>query len=242
MAIQAASKKLIDYNSQSNIYRCMYNEKEVIVKHRFINSNSMNSDLMGKHTTNEAKSILKCKTIGIAVPTLYSVDLKNFKIVMENITGQLLHNFLKYNYKNTEAVTEILFEIGVILRKMHKNNVSHGDMNTSNILLKKDGSIVLMNFGLSCLDASINDKVLDLYTLEQSLINTHWQIADKFSLIFISYKEIDMTYFTLVLKKLNHLKTSSKVSCKIRSYFLHEALNFVSNTLYIYTFTHLLLS
>lgn len=220
MAIQAISKKLFNYDSQSNIYRCMYNEKEVIVKHRFINSNSMNLDLMKKHTTTEAKAILKCKISGIAVPTLYLVDLKNFKIIMENISGQLVRDFFNYNYKNTEAVTEILFEIGVILRKMHKNNVSHGDMNTSNMLLRKDGSIVLMNFGLSCLDASNHDKVLDFYTLEQSFINMHWQIADKFNLIFTSYKEIGMTYFTPILKKFNYLKTSSKVSCKFRSYFI----------------------
>lgn len=214
MAIRSETKKLFKHNIESKIYRCIYNEKEAIVKDRFILSDT-NNDLMLKimkeQTMIEAKAILKCKMNGIAVPTLYFINLKKHKLILENVLGQSVHDFLKNNYNHTDAITSVLFEIGVILSEMHENNIVHGSLNTFNMLLKENGSIVLINFGLSCLDPSIDDKVMDLYILKQSFKNMHWQISYKFWLIFTSYKA-NVTNFTLIINKLNHLKTTSTVS------------------------------
>lgn len=204
----------------------MYSGKKAIVKDRFISENDRNINLilkiMKEQIIMEAKAILKCKTYGIAVPTLYLIDLKNYKIKMENVSGLVVSDFLKDNFDNTEAVTELLFEIGVKLGEMHAINVCHGDLNTSNMLLKENGSIVLINFGLSSLDPSINDKVMDLYILELCFINFHWQIADKFWLILIGYKEVNMTNYTVISKKLSTLKTKLMVSLHFRSSMCYQ--------------------
>lgn len=200
----------------------MYYEKRAVVKVHFISENYRNNNyilkIMEEQTITEAKAILKCKTSGIAVPTLYLIDLKNYKIVMENVAGLKVFDFLKDNYNNTEAVTDLLLEIGFKLGKMHAINVYHGDLNTSNMLLKENGSLVLINFGLSSLEPNINDKVMDLYILELCFINMHRPIADKFWLILIGYKEVDTTNHTVISKKLITLKKKLMVGLNFRSY------------------------
>lgn len=222
MAIQIESKKLFKYNLEEKI-NCVYFDKKAIIKDRLISENNSNIDIilkiMEEQIINEAKAILKCKTNGIAVPTLYSIDLKNYKIIMENVSGLIVTDFLQENYNNTEAITELLFEIGVKLSEMHSFNVCHGDLNTSNMLLKEDGSIVFINFGLSTLNSSVNDKVMDLYILELCFTYWHWQIADKFWLILTGYKD-DITNYTTILIKLNTLKTKLMVGFYFRSYLM----------------------
>lgn len=200
------------------MYHSMFYNRKSIVKDCSISS-CKDIDIIlkikRKQIITEAKAILKCKTMGIAVPALYTIDMKNYKIIMEKITGQPVNIFLKDNYSNSKLITDTLFEIGIILSKLHKNNVSHGDLNTSNMLIKENGSIVLINFGLSCMDASIYEKVMDLYILEQLFINMHQEIADKFFLIFTSYKENDETNFSVIFEKFKQLKITHMVGLHI---------------------------
>lgn len=215
MATVADTKKLFNCNSQLNIYHNMFCNKEAVIKMVKDCSISSHSNIdcilkiKKKQMITEAKAILKCKTMGVAVPTLYLIDTKNCKIIMENVSGLPIDTFLKDNDNNSKLITGVLFEIGIILSKLHESDVSHGDLNTSNMLIKKNGSIVLINFGLSCLDANIYEKVLDLYILEQSFIKMHWGIADKFWLILTSYKEFNDS--SMVYEKFNQLKTKLMV-------------------------------
>jgi tRNA A-37 threonylcarbamoyl transferase component Bud32 len=122
MAIQLEFKKWIKYNLEENIH-CVYFERMAVVKDCLISENNKNIDFILKvieeQTMTEEKAILKCKISGISVPTLYFIDLKNYKIIMKNISELMVSDFLKENYNNTETVTELLFEIGVKLSEMY---------------------------------------------------------------------------------------------------------------------------
>lgn len=214
MAIEAQCMKLFKHDSKFKIYQYLFNGKEAIVKDGFVSCNQNTRDVSQLQTikeriVNEAKAILKCKIIGIAVPALYLIDLDKCRITMEYISGLSVQDVLLNNYKDTRATTQLLFDIGVTLSKMHESNVSHGCLSTSSILLKEDGSIVLINFGLSCLDSSINNKVKDLCDLQNSFVDIHWQIVDKFSLILTGYKQSNIAHCDLIFKKFNYLKAET---------------------------------
>jgi TP53 regulating kinase-like protein len=53
--------------------------------------------------------------------------------------------------------------------------VIHGDLTTSNMIYK-DGQIYLIDFGLSYVKNSIEDRAVDLYVLERAFISTHPQL------------------------------------------------------------------
>lgn len=218
MANQEKPKKSYKFDLKPKSYPYMYNEKEAIVKKYYYSKDSTTDHLLRKvkeQISNEAKFILKCKIYGIGVPTLYLVDLQNGKIFMEYIHGQTIHDFLENNYGNTEAVTEILFNIGTLLGRMHYGNLYHGELNTSNMLLKNDGTIVLVNFSSSFLNPNDDDQVIDLYGLEKSFIKMHWNIMDKFWLILSGYEKI-VPYFSLIYDKLKYLKAEFPVSVHIK--------------------------
>lgn len=59
---------------------------------------------------------------------------------------------------------------------MHELGVIHGDLTTSNMIIKEDGSIFLLDFGLSYNKDSAEDRAVDLYVLERAFKSTHPQL------------------------------------------------------------------
>ena len=61
------------------------------------------------------------------------------------------------------------------LSKMPGRNsdVIHGDLTTSNMLLRDSEDIVLIDFGLSYISSLVEDKGVDLYVLERAFLSCH---------------------------------------------------------------------
>ena len=72
-------------------------------------------------------------------------------------------------------IDAIMSSIGSSIGAMHQCDVIHGDLTTSNMLLRYGISpfIVLIDFGLSYISTLIEDKAVDLYVLERALASTH---------------------------------------------------------------------
>ena len=74
---------------------------------------------------------------------------------------------------------------------MHKNNVIHGDLTTSNMLVEDDKfgyKICLIDFGLGFAEGTPEDKGVDLYVLERALLSTHPNTEFMFDAAINSYK------------------------------------------------------
>lgn len=62
---------------------------------------------------------------------------------------------------------------------MHDCDVVHGDLTTSNIMVRRVNesdqynSVVFVDFGLGAMKATPEDKAVDLYVLERAFISTH---------------------------------------------------------------------
>ena len=96
---------------------------------------------------------------------------------------------------------ELADEIGRFIGMLHRNDIIHGDLTTSNIMIKKpvgienvmkieksELNIIIIDFGLSFISHQLEDKAVDLYVLERALISTHSQYSkDIFDRILQSY-------------------------------------------------------
>ncbi len=60
---------------------------------------------------------------------------------------------------------------------MHKANVVHGDLTTSNLILKK--KVYLIDLGLGDSTQRIEDKAVDLHLFKECLVSKHHNIWEK---------------------------------------------------------------
>lgn len=89
----------------------------------------------------------------------------------------------------------VMREVGAAIGHMHDSDVVHGDLTTSNIMIRKVGSgkqndnseenldfsgadpdlfqVVLIDFGLGMTQPSVEDRAVDLYVLERAFLSTH---------------------------------------------------------------------
>ena len=83
-------------------------------------------------------------------------------------------------------------KIGTTLGAMHEKNIIHGDLTTSNMLLKRpveELQLVIIDFGLSYIENVVEDKGVDLYVLERALLSTHPNTEELFQAILQAYEK-----------------------------------------------------
>ena len=141
-------------------------------------------------TRKEAKLLEKLFCI-IPVPKIKSVNEKNKEIVMEFIEGKKLSENL--DFFDLEKQKEICKKIGKQVSEIHNQDIIHGDLTTSNMILvesnndniyakgKIEGNnlrlqkIYFIDFGLSSHSKKIEDKAVDLHLLRQALESKHFK-------------------------------------------------------------------
>ena len=101
--------------------------------------------------------------------------------------------------------------VGRVLARMHDEDVVHGDLTTSNMLLRRSGdgeaelSLVLIDFGLSYISALPEDKGVDLYVLEKAFLSTHPNTEPLFQKLLESYAASSKKS-SAVIKKLDEVR------------------------------------
>lgn len=169
--------KLIYRGAEAVLY-LKKNKEKSLVKERIRKSyriKQLDEKLRKFRTRREVRLLTKAKKIGINVPSVLKVDEKKFKIFMEYIEGKRLKEFLNQADKST--IKKICFEIGKAIGKMHSHNLIHGDLTTSNMILK-NGKIYFIDFGLGFISSRIEDKGVDLNLLYEALKSTHYKILN----------------------------------------------------------------
>ncbi|KAM7402771.1 hypothetical protein PAMP_017982 [Pampus punctatissimus] len=204
--------ELLKQGAEARVYRAQFLGKPTIVKERFqkrYRHPVLDEKLTHRRTVQEVRSILRCRRAGISAPVVYFVDYNSHCIFLEEITGS--STVRDHITSCPEAELERLAErVGQILAKMHDEDVIHGDLTTSNMLLRhspEDGEsdLVLIDFGLSYISALPEDKGVDLYVLEKAFLSTHPNTEALFEKLLKSYTA-SSKMSSAVIKKLDEVR------------------------------------
>lgn len=111
--------------------------------------------------------------------------------------------------------------IGSIVAKMHNINVIHGDLTTSNFILRYSAidedsspSLFLIDFGLSLTGCTNpEDKAVDLYVLERAFISTHPGSGALLSEIMRTYKRVCTSSDAVLQRLFNVRQRGRKREC-----------------------------
>ncbi len=155
----------------------------------------LDEKLRKQRTKKEAKLLQKASSL-IPVPKVIKTDEKE-KIEMEFIEGKKLSEHLD-NLKDAEKICK---QIGENTGKLHDADIIHGDLTTSNMILK-DGKVFFIDFGLGFTSKRIEDKAVDLHLLRQALEAKHFQNWEKlFAAVIKGYDSKDKIPILEQLKK-----------------------------------------
>jgi len=128
--------------------------------------------LRATRTKKEAKLLEKSSKL-IHVPKV--IEYEEEKIFMEFIDGMLVRDALDVADKKQKK--HILACIGEGIKKLHENSIIHGDLTTSNMILK-DNKLYFIDFGLGLISEKIEDMAVDMHLLKQALFSKHHETAE----------------------------------------------------------------
>ena len=197
--------KIIDKGAEATISV----DGDVVLKDRVKKSyrlKEIDDKLRKFRTRREAKVLDKLEEIKFPAPRLHAMCDQAMQLRMDMIQGNKLRDVL---YKEPVALSE---EIGKKIGIMHANDIIHGDLTTSNMILDKE--IKFIDFGLSFFSSKEEDKAVDLHLLRQALESKHYDIWEKcFEAALKGYKEAYPDN-SVVLKRLEQVENRGRNKAK----------------------------
>ena len=91
---------------------------------------------------------------------------------MEFIEGDKLSE--KLGTYPDEKQFKVMKQLGGDVAKLHEKDIIHGDLTTSNTILKGE-KVFIIDFGLGFVSVRIEDKAVDLHLIKQALEAKHFQ-------------------------------------------------------------------
>ncbi|KAI9715380.1 MAG: serine/threonine-protein kinase bud32 [Candelaria pacifica] len=182
----------------------------------------------------EARVLVKCRREGVQVPAIYALDWEQGWLMMEWIEGGTVRSLLDEwlhardgeNEGREEELGRLMERVGIAVGRMHFVGVVHGDLTTSNIMLRPsnaaiegevggkdlgervrrlEGEVVLIDFGLAAQSVQDEDKAVDLYVLERAFGSTHPRAEGLFKEVLRVYGE-SYKGAGVVLRKLEEVR------------------------------------
>jgi len=170
--------QILYQGAESLVYLDMFDGEEVVVKERIRKNyriTQLDEQLRKVRTRKEVKLLTEVRKLGIPTPNILNVDGSKHKIIMENIKGDRLKEYL--NASSSQEVKSVCEQLGKQIGKLHSSNIVHGDLTTSNMILK-DKDIYFIDLSLGEFTKRVEDKAVDLKVLKEAVKSTHFKIFD----------------------------------------------------------------
>jgi tRNA A-37 threonylcarbamoyl transferase component Bud32 len=192
--------KLIQQGAEAKIF--LDEKNNTVIKDRISKSYripELDKKIIKQRTKAETKLLTKANKIVNSPLPEKSKDSN--KIIMPYVNGEKLSTSL--NDFPLEKQKQIMKKVGEAVAKIHKEDIIHGDLTTSNMILVSDNSkdklnhnkisndkqtnkqiadnnfnIFFIDFGLGYISRKVEDKAVDLHLLKQALEAkhfTHWK-------------------------------------------------------------------
>lgn len=187
---------LLSQGAEARVFQTEFGGRPAVRKERFrkmYRHADLDARLTARRLHGEARSMLKARKLGMRTPALYAVDEGDRSLVMELVPGRSVKDILlelpTADAESAGKLFELAGAVGKTIAKLHDGGLVHGDLTTSNMLVAEDGSIVLIDFGLSGNSVLPEDKAVDLYVLERALLSLHSEHEGLMEGVLASYRQ-----------------------------------------------------
>lgn len=222
----AAAPELITQGAEGLLYRTTYLHPHLpaALKHRPAKPYRhplLDARLTRARILAEARILARCRRDGVPVPAVYCVDEAAGWLLLEWIDGAPVRARVNA-WLGTRPAAEVedparnaplvalLRRVGAAVGRLHAAGVVHGDLTTSNMMLRAagpgveteanghgdgdgdgqgvlEGEIVIIDFGLASQGSHEEDRAVDLYVLERAFLSTHPRTEKLFGEVLEGY-------------------------------------------------------
>lgn len=175
--------QLIKRGAEADICITRWAGKKAISKKRFpkpYRHKKLDASIRKYRTIHEANFMSVVKSAGIISPFVYFVDPRRGEIIMEFVDGKNARDIL---------ATDICYEIGSYAAMLHAKSIIHGDLTTSNFIIR-NGKLVLLDFGLTYYSERIEDMATDIRLIKEVFTSAHVIVNEAFTHFVEGYMSI----------------------------------------------------
>ncbi|KAI0031008.1 hypothetical protein K488DRAFT_79311 [Vararia minispora EC-137] len=234
-----ASSQPVSQGAEAALYKGTLHSASapLLLKHRFAKGYrhpTLDASLTKARVAGEARALMKCLRSGVSVPGIRFVDASAGVLGIEWIDGRSVRFLLGGGDEGVDdeeadeteeteeedalaeygvARDELMRRIGTEIAKMHLADIVHGDLTTSNMMLRlpsasptNQPTLFLIDFGLAYTSALAEDKAVDLYVLERAFGSTHPDAEPLFAGVLAAYEERMGKHWLPVRRKLEDVR------------------------------------
>lgn len=201
--------QLIKKGAEANLYLADWHGRKVIMKKRLPKKyrlSKLDEQIRTYRSIHEPQLMHEAKKVGVPTPTIFLVDVKNATIIMEFIEGKQVKQLL--NEISESKRHRLCLEIGRLVGSLHKHEIIHGDLTTSNMIQNSEGKIFLVDFGLGEKNGELEAKGVDLHLMKRAFQSIHFRYAEEcFKTVLEGYSKIvDAKTVKNVLDKIKEIE------------------------------------
>ena len=143
-----------------------------------------------RRITAEVRLLTKLSRLGLAVPLIQDFDVDNGTLIMTKLKGSPIIEHLR-EFSPSGEIDDMLFQSGALVRQLHRQGITHGDLSTNNIMYSNSTGVSLIDFGLSRITEEIEDFGIDLHVLHEILGASHPNHPEAIEKIIKGYLSVD---------------------------------------------------
>jgi len=182
---------LMKKGAEANLYLEEWQSRKVIMKRRLSKAyrlSELDTVIRAQRTLREPQLIHRAKEAGVPTPTIFLIDVVDRNIIMEYIEGKQVKQIL--NELSSSERLRLCRHIGMLIGRLHKHGIIHGDLTTSNMILTSNGKVFFVDFGLGEQSEELEIRGVDLHLMKRALQSTHYKYAKEcFEAVYEGYAE-----------------------------------------------------
>ncbi len=183
---------LIKKGAEASLFLEDWQGRKVVMKRRLPKKyrlSEIDEKIRTYRTIHESRLLHYAKEAGVPTPTLFLIDLADSNIIMEFVEGKQVKQIL--DALSPEDRQRLSRHVGELIGRLHHNEIVHGDLTTSNMILTPTSKLVLVDFGLGEKAVELELRGVDLHLMKRAFQSTHFRHAEEcFNAVLEGYAKV----------------------------------------------------
>jgi TP53 regulating kinase-like protein len=174
------SVMLIRKGAEASIFLEEWHGRQVVMKTRLSKAyrvDRLDTSIRLARTSREAHLLHDSKRAGVPTPTVYEVDVGTCTIIMDYVNGPRLKEAL-FGMTNSD-LRRTCRHVGSLVGQLHSGGIVHGDLTTSNMILRDGDKLFFIDFGLSGYSNEPEARGIDLLLMNRAFKSTHFALHSR---------------------------------------------------------------